>query len=267
MTYKDFKNIMDNNLKVSNIEFIKGILKDFDRFSTNFQLLPFKEKLKQYYFTKINIKYGYALEEIVKRLIVENNGILLNGKISNEYNCDLLFELNDKIYLIEQKVRDDHDSSKKKGQVENYLVKVNYLKNKYGENIKTAFWFIDGNFKKNKGYYEEIIPNDIFYGNEIDHFLNEIIYNELYTFCKKYKEENQLTIPDFSFNYQDYTVSEIYNLFSSSFTNEQISEYFFLNGDIPYKDIYSFFLKKRKTEKRDNLLFLLKERGGLKDDK
>ena len=38
---------------------------------------------------------------------------------------------NKNIFLIEQKVRDDHDSTKKRGQYNNFINKIRAIKNKY----------------------------------------------------------------------------------------------------------------------------------------
>jgi hypothetical protein len=69
-----------------------------------------------------------------------------------------LFEKNGKIIFIEQKVRDDHDSSKKRGQIDNFIKKIEILQDKYPNNdIVANFYFIDDSLNKNKKYYENQI--------------------------------------------------------------------------------------------------------------
>ena len=58
--------------------------------------------------------------------------------------------------MIEQKMRDDHDSTKKRGQFENFLKKVSYLKEKFpNKEIEAGMWFVDNSLVKNKKYYLE----------------------------------------------------------------------------------------------------------------
>ena len=56
--------------------------------------------------------------------------------------------------MIEQKIRDDHDSTKKRGQFVNFVKKIKYLKQEYPTNkISASMWFVDNSLMKNKRYY------------------------------------------------------------------------------------------------------------------
>lgn len=58
--------------------------------------------------------------------------------------------------LIEQKVRDDHDSSKARGQWrENFAPKVRALHRKHGKDLIAVTYFIDPTFRKNFGLYSQ----------------------------------------------------------------------------------------------------------------
>jgi len=73
-------------------------------------------------------------------------------------DIDQLFKHDNTVYFIEHKVRDDHDSSKKRGQHENFESKVEALGNIYGQkNLKCFVYFTDENFIKNKNYYDEVM--------------------------------------------------------------------------------------------------------------
>lgn len=88
------------------------------------------------------------------------------SKIVNGYKCDQLFEDDNYIYLIEQKIRDDHDTSKRGGQVENFIQKIAALEEKCiqkNKKLKAYMWFVDDNFKKNKSFYAEKLSH---IGNE-----------------------------------------------------------------------------------------------------
>nr|WP_307918320.1 hypothetical protein [Mycoplasmopsis bovis] len=86
-------------------------------------------------------------------------------------------------------MRDDHDSTKKRGQIDNFLKKYNHVKTIYPiNNIVGIMWFVDDSFKKNKGFYHNEISNlnkydrnlHLFYGKELfDFFELPHIWDEL----------------------------------------------------------------------------------------
>ncbi|GAA7762345.1 hypothetical protein JP0169_14860 [Helicobacter pylori] len=53
-------------------------------------------------------------------------------------------------YFIEQKMRDDHDNTKKIGQIDNFKRKLEALICHYGGNIQGYFYFIDESLIKIK---------------------------------------------------------------------------------------------------------------------
>ena len=50
---------------------------------------------------------------------------------NNKLSFDQLFCDKNTIFLIEQKIRDDHDSTKKRGQYANFINKIRAIKNTY----------------------------------------------------------------------------------------------------------------------------------------
>jgi hypothetical protein len=81
---------------------------------------------------------------------------------------------------MEQKVRDDHDSTKKRGQIENFRKKLTYLRSIHGDALIGIMYFIDPSLHKNEGYYQQEIktlqkelgiPIYLFYNGEVFQFL------------------------------------------------------------------------------------------------
>ena len=119
---------------------------------------------------------------------------------------DQLFEYDNTIYMIEQKMRDDHDSTKKRGQFENFIKKVEYLKETYPEkNIEAGMWFVDQTLTKNKKYYTKKINKhqnngaklNLFYGDEFTTYLDKkSVWDEMteYLIKWKIKEDNKLEL-------------------------------------------------------------------------
>ena len=128
MEYSKYKEIFDQYFVLSDVtSFVKGLVKDntsFKRLTTPFNIKPFIDRLQSHYLISINIKFGDALEAIVKQYLIEKGVSFLDRNFVPQHDCDQIFQFNNKIFLIEQKIRDDHDSSKKRGQVNNYRISL-----------------------------------------------------------------------------------------------------------------------------------------------
>ncbi|MCV3753333.1 hypothetical protein OF364_00680 [Mycoplasma enhydrae] len=124
----------------------------------------------------------------------------------------------EQLFLVEMKIRDDHDSSKKRGQYLNFKSKVELITKKYvDKKINAIMWFVDSSLIKNKKYYlskisDEKTPNCafyLFYGKDffVQIFNNEEPWNELVSYIEKYKNEahtKNIKIIDFDNNKEIY---------------------------------------------------------------
>lgn len=106
----------------------------------------------------------------------------MDKNISDTLETDQLFRDSNTIYLIEQKIRDDHDSTKKRGQYDNFRKKYMLLHEKYSDfEVNAIMWFIDDGLIKNRKYYQEQAALDsasgviiyVMYGRE----LFDVIFN------------------------------------------------------------------------------------------
>lgn len=168
------------------------------RIISPFQTLPLQCKIQQTYLTGYNIVFGKIAENIVKEILISYGASFLTRKRGNK-DIDQHFSYRNQEYIIEQKIRDDHDSSKKVGQIQNY----NEKKKLCPEAI-CACWFIDPSFTKNRKYYRQKIGKELYYGNEINNFLIPIFgeqaqnfFATFYTLLQEYKGKNLIT---FSFS-------------------------------------------------------------------
>lgn len=183
MSVLDFSILIDSKFGRESIisNLIIKLVNDKNRYLGDFRITSSDSKIQQNLSQSMEIKVGDFLEEIVTEYIEYFNYNNLSKKINItitdqsriEYSFDQLFEMNSEtICLIEQKIRDDHDSSKKRGQIDNFIKKIEVLKYLYpNKTIISIMWFIDPNFKKNKKYYEteisKIANAKIFYGEEL----------------------------------------------------------------------------------------------------
>lgn len=160
MKYEKFKNIFNETIfEESKALLIEKIAKYPNRYIGLFRPTKPKAKILQNLLQSHEIRFGDAFEEVIEEYFREFGYKILEKKIVNgdndELNLDQCFKFNNKVYFIEQKIRDDHDSTKKRGQIENFEKKLNEMINKYGErNLVGIFYFIDPDLRKNKNYYK-----------------------------------------------------------------------------------------------------------------
>lgn len=218
MTYKDFKNKLDTKIfgEDLNYEILLTVLKNPKRYIGLFRITNAKTKLIQNITQSCEIKFGDFIEEILNEYIIEMGYEALDKNIgfdedNNKLSADQVFKDKHTLYLIEQKIRDDHDSTKKRGQYANLIKKIKTLKQNFPSyNIIACMWFSDDKLKKNKKFYEEQIYNNtddrvdifIFYGKELfEKLFNRVdIFDELISHLRKNKEERSkdiLSVPDF----------------------------------------------------------------------
>lgn len=219
MDYSQFIAKLNNRIKSDesfNYELLKTVIKNPNRYTGIFRLSNAKTKLIQNVTQSREIKFGDFMEEIITDYIALMGYSNLDKNIGNDENgnalsADQVFRKDNTIYLIEQKIRDDHDSTKKRGQFQNFQKKYMLLKRQYPScNINATMWFIDGSLVKNKNYYIneananciQGVKQNILYGEELfTKIFNCIdIWNEICTYLKQNKQERSdeiLTIPDF----------------------------------------------------------------------
>ncbi|MCK3658314.1 restriction endonuclease [Pasteurellaceae bacterium Pebbles2] len=224
MEYSVFSQKLKNKVfgEDLNYEILETVLKNPQRYIGLFRVTNAKTKLIQNITQSCEIKFGDFLEEIFTEYIAEMGFENLNKKIgtddeNNDLNADQVFCKDGIVYLIEQKVRDDHDSTKKRGQYANFIKKIKCLKKMYpnAKKFVAAMWFTDDSLKKNRKYYLEQMENntdlllqtELCYGIDIFNkiFKRVDIWKELLSHLKRHKDERSkdiLNVPDFDSSLQ-----------------------------------------------------------------
>lgn len=264
-------NILDKHIKSDINQFWTDALSktDIHRLTTQFMPFSFEDKLKQYYLTSQVVRFGNALEEIVHLFLERNGAKFLDRHYVAQHDCDQLFTYLDKTVLIEQKVRDDHDSSKKVGQITNFKDKKIALQKSF-DNFYAASWFIDDGLRKNQAYYAGQLtdPYELCYGSEIEEFL-ELIFDDdrakgfvdiLGTYLDEYHQYASNTILDNI--YVDYTALQpkaLYDLLTAKNRENEIAHFFFKDC-IPYEEMLKTYKSKRQTGYTPKIIALLEEK-------
>lgn len=229
MQYTKFKNILNKKIfEDSKADLIKKIADTPDRYTGLFRPTKPKAKILQNLLQSHEIRFGDALEELFREYFSDLgytnlDRILIlpqNNSIHNYLSLDQLFKQNRIIYFVEQKVRDDHDSTKKKGQMSNFEEKIMALLEKYPNTIIKAYtYFIDDSLKKNKNFYEGKIASisedynvycKLCYGKEFWQDIGHLeIWEEILSYLTIWKEE----IPDMpSINFDEDADNSFYEI-------------------------------------------------------
>ena len=183
MEYNQFVEVFERRIFTNSYNrLLTSLAESSDRFVGIFRSSKPLHKLFQNISQSREIRFGDAFEEVIE-LYLSNNGFSIKNKdlISEKYRnkknkklkVDQYFEKDNNVYLAEQKVRDDHDSTKRVGQFDNFLLKEEAIaKENSGKTCKGFFYFIDPSLKKNKNYYkdrleeESIMASELSYGSE-----------------------------------------------------------------------------------------------------
>lgn len=214
MDYSKFVKILNKHIfEGEKKDLLKKIAENPERFIGLFRPTKPQTKILQHILQSHEIKMGDALEEIIEKILEEFGFKNLNKNIRNEngenLSLDQYFYKEEKYYFVEQKVRDDHDSSKKRGQISNFETKLDILFKKHGANLIGIMYFIDPDLNKNKNYYlSEIerlkkfygIDIYLFYGSEFFKFLGkEDFWSKMLEWLKKWKD-NLPELPEINFD-------------------------------------------------------------------
>ena len=207
MEYSDFKQILNKFIfERSKADLLEKAANSPSRYIGLFRPTTPKGKILQNLFQSHEIRFGNAFEEIIE-IYLKKIGFEIKNKVYNDNRetiyLDQCFYRDGKVYFLEQKIRDDHDSSKKRGQIQNFEKKLNVMITNYPESrIIGIFYFLDPELVKNKGFYEnelERMKNDygielnIFYGKELFEYLSKsCVWEEITQHLLMWKKE----IPD-----------------------------------------------------------------------
>ncbi len=233
MHYEHFSEILNHAVfGNSKANLLRGIATSPDRYVGIFRPTKPEAKIIQNLSQSHEIKFGDAFEHLSK-LYLEENGcellpedIIVDGK---RKNLDLHFRKDEIVYVVEQKMRDDHDSTKKQGQVTDFekklatISKCNDINKMHG-----MIFFVDPGLSKNKPFYTERldqisfdygVSTDLVYGREFFDKLSleNKVWDEIVNHLTRWKKE----LPEFpEFNYDkdaEESFQEIKGIKSSDF--------------------------------------------------
>jgi hypothetical protein len=265
MNYNKFKQILNETIfEKSKADLLTKIANSPSRYIGLFRPTKPKAKLLQNLLQSHEIRFGDAFEIIIEEYlrIIGCEILPKTLKYDDDYlNVDQCFKKNDITYFIEQKVRDDHDSTKKRGQIENFEKKLSRLLKIYGENIIGIFYFLDPELKKNKNYYEKElskinkdynVKTFLFYGQDLFIYLDyKNIWSEIIRYLEKWKKGIP-ELPEINFDLDaNHTFEEIKDLDTLVFRK-------LFTDDVIFQEILLTLFPENKTLKLYMNIFLQK---------
>ena len=206
MNYYKFRSILNKHIfKDEKKELLKKLADSPKRFLGLFRPTKPGAKIFQHLLQSHEIRFGDAMEEIISEFLKDWGFKFLQRKVvpdpkNPEKNLyiDQYFTDGSTYYFIEQKVRDDHDSSKKRGQISNFEAKLQFLYREHKQNLIGIMYFLDPDLVKNKKYYiEELSKMEntyrvklyLFYGQELFKFFDKLNdWNNLLSWLTRWKE-------------------------------------------------------------------------------
>ncbi len=205
MDYQEFAQVLNKHIFYGNKrELLVRLASNPERFIGLFRPSKPSTKILQHLLQSYEIRMGDAFEEIIGLVIQCQGYSLLDKNVQGENNellrLDQYFTDGRKYYFIEQKIRDDHDSTKKRGQMQNFEKKLKVLHWKHGSNLVGIMYFIDPDFSKNKNHYEEQMQTlrgeyeqvelHLFYGKQLFEYIGIAdFWDEMLSWLKRWKED------------------------------------------------------------------------------
>ncbi len=208
MEYREFQNVFNKAIfEKSKPDLIGKIATYPERYAGLFRPTKPKAKIIQNLLQSHEIRFGDAFEIVITQYLGQSGFSILDGEFldgdGNALELDQIFSNDDHVFFVEQKIRDDHDSSKKRGQVDNFEKKIIAILEEHEEsNVEGFFYFIDDSFQKNRNYYtskiKELsnsygIPLHLSYGPELFMQIGRsCVWEEILSHLQLWKN----TIPD-----------------------------------------------------------------------
>ncbi len=203
MDYNKFCLILNKHIfEGEKRDLLKNIAERPERFIGLFRPTKPGTKILQHILQSHEIRFGDAFEELIGEILRELNFSILDksivGENGNSLSLDQYYEDKGVYYFIEQKVRDDHDSTKKRGQISNFETKLETLYKKHKDKLVGIMYFIDPDLSKNKNYYlPELrrlsdfygVKTHLLYGKELFDYLGESdLWEQILSWLKLWKD-------------------------------------------------------------------------------
>jgi Holliday junction resolvase-like predicted endonuclease len=274
MEYNLFKKIFNETIfEKSKADLLEKIASSPSRYIGLFRPTKPKAKILQNLLQSHEIRFGDAFEHVIEKYLEIKGCEILPKRFTNEegevLNIDQCFKKDNKVFFIEQKMRDDHDSTKKRGQILNFEKKLDIMLSNYAElELCGILYFIDPDLVKNKYFYtaelsemtsDYNVETQIFYGKTLFEYLGySDIWDEILEYLAEWKKEIP-DLPEINFDLDaEHTFEEIKDLrplvFRKLFSSDEIFSEILLTI-FPEKTTLNLLLEHFKYKSKQNKIF------------
>lgn len=133
ISYEEFCELLSKHIQSGDefyLNLLKNVIDNPSRYCGLFRLSNAKSKLIQNVTQSKEIKFGDIVEELATEYIERLGYKTFNKNLGADekgdfLNVDQYFTDGTNIYIVEMKIRDDHDSTKKRGQYSNFQKRLN----------------------------------------------------------------------------------------------------------------------------------------------
>jgi hypothetical protein len=208
MDYNRAVEILNRHIfECDRVSLLRKIAERPERYIGLFRPTKPRAKLLQNLLQSHEIRFGDAMESLIQAMLTDIGFTNLPHQIrtvdGESLSIDQYFTDGRIHYFIEQKVRDDHDSTKKRGQINNFEKKLGILYGIHQDDLVGIMYFIDPDLSKNKNFYIQELDTlrdfygvelHLFYGHEFFEYLGQSeLWNNLLLWLTQWKSD----LPDF----------------------------------------------------------------------
>ncbi|MCS6958345.1 MAG: hypothetical protein RMK75_07840 [Aquificaceae bacterium] len=200
---------------VDNPERFTGLLRPTKPYGKVIQFLLQSHEIK--FENALQKVIGYAIEQLGYNVEMEKE-----YKLNNEPLVIDMIISKDRTIIVEMKIRDDHDSTKKRGQISNFERKIEaFISHNPETKVESVLYFVDPTIRKNEAFYRKAlsdisrfytIDTHLLYGGELFEFLGRVdVWHSIVECLKLWKK----TIPDLPNVDYDSDVNDTVNILRS----------------------------------------------------
>ncbi len=194
-TYDNFAKVLTDAINRQALSrLLNALCREPRRFTGVFRPSHSRRKLLLYLLQSKEICFGDAIEVVFESILTVSGYTGMTKQLTftvgsekqKKLECDLFLRsgTSQALLLIEQKMRDDHDSTKKSGQLNNFKQKIRIINEQYPNvPLYAVMHFVDPSFDKNRSFYKKEAEaiNDpakkitvkLLYGGELFQYLRE----------------------------------------------------------------------------------------------
>jgi hypothetical protein len=214
MNYSQAVIILNQHIfKDDKVNLLRKIAERPERYIGLFRPTKPRAKLLQNLLQSHEIRFGDAMESLIRAILEDIGFTNLPHRIQTEdekaLSIDQYFTDGQTYYFVEQKVRDDHDSTKKRGQISNFEKKLEVLNRRHQGTLTGIMYFIDPDLSKNQNFYAQELKKlqafygiklHLLYGHEFFEYLNyPHLWDDILSWLEQWKRE-LLDFPEINFD-------------------------------------------------------------------